>query len=310
MLSKRTVTNNLNLKIAAVVVAVVLWMFAKGEQTTDQLLSIPLALRNVPKGLTTLTRPPETIDVVFLGDTKELIKLRLWGEPYAVIDMSEAAADRVLRVGLSAANVILPRDSEVQILEVRKPKSLDIDVERLEERRIRVTPVLEGELADGYYMLSGAVSVPDSVTLYGPSSVVREIESVGTVPLSVSGRRSRAEAARRVALDAEWNLHAVPREVRVLVEIEGTEVVNLQGVEVDFRHEPGFASVDIEPSTAELELSGPEHIATRLGPDDVVVLIDARGLPRGVHELVPDVAVPEGVEVVSTTPVRFTVTLQ
>ncbi len=307
---KRITARNLNLKIAAVVVAVVLWMFAKGEQTTDRLLSIPLVLRNIPEGLTTLTRPPETIDVVFSGDTKELIKLRIWGEPYAVIDMSEAAADRVLRVGLSAANIVLPRDADVQILEVRDPKSLDIDVERLGERRIRVAPVVEGELPDGYYMLAEAASVPDSVTVFGPVVVVREIESVRTAPLSISGRRSRVEAARRIEFDEEWNLNAVPREVRVLLEVEGTEVVRLSGVAVDFRHEPGFASAEIEPSTVELELSGPEHVATRLTSLDVTVLVDARGLPRGLHQLVPDVEVPEGVGIVSTTPVRFTVTLR
>jgi YbbR domain-containing protein len=310
LLSKRTISNNLSLKIAAVVVALVLWLFAKGEQTVDQLLSIPLVLRNVPEGLTTLTRPPEDITVVFSGDMKELIKLRIWGEPYAVIDMSEAAADRALRVGLSAANVILPRDAEVQILEVRDPKSLDIEVEALEERKVKVKPAIVGELADGYHMLAGATSVPDSVTLYGPRAVVRAIESVTTASLSISGRRSRAEAARRVEFDGEWNLHAVPKDVRVIVEVEGTEVMTLRHVEVDFRYEPGFSSANIEPTTVELEVSGPEHIVTRLTPEDVVVLIDARGLPRGLHQLVPDVDAPDRVEVVSTTPVRFTVTLQ
>lgn len=310
MLSKRRLTNNMNLKIAAVVVAVVLWALAKGEQTTDRMFSIPLRLRNIPEGLTTLERPPETIDVVFMADTKELIKLRLWGEPYAVIDMSEAGADRVLRVGLSAANVVVPRDADVQVLEVRDPKSLDIEVERLEERRVRVHPVIEGKLADGYYVLANAASMPESVTVYGPSAVVRELRSVDTVPLSVEGRRSRLEAARRVDLEVNWNLHAVPKEVRVLVEIEGTSVVHLMDVPIDFRREPGFGSVVMEPSSVELELSGPEHIATRLRPEDVTVLVDARGLPRGVHQLLPDVSVPEGITVLSTKPVHFTVTLQ
>ncbi len=89
MFSKRKLMNNMNLKIAAVIVAVVLWAFAKGEQTTDGMLPIPLRLRNVPEGLTTVRRPPETVDVVFTADTKELVKLRLWGEPYAVSGLIE-----------------------------------------------------------------------------------------------------------------------------------------------------------------------------------------------------------------------------
>jgi len=308
--SRKLVTNNLNLKIAAVIVAVFLWMFAKGEQTSDAMLSIPLRLRSVPEDLTTTRRPPETIDVVFSGHTSELFRLRWWGDPYAIIDMSEAAAGRELRVSLSPANVMIPRDAAVQVIEVRDPKSLDIDVERLEERRLPVRPVVEGELPDGYYMLAHAVSVPESVTVYGPRSVVSELEHGSTAPLSVSGRRNRVESTRAVEFEGDWNLHSVPREVRVSIEIEGTAVARLTDVPVELRSEPGFTSVELEPAMAVVELSGPEHVASRLGPDDVSVLIDARGLPRGRHQLVPEIEAPEGIEVVSTTPARFTVTLE
>lgn len=307
---RRVITNNISLKIAAIAVAIVLWMFAKGEQTTDQLLAIPLILRNMPEGLTTVERPPETINVVFEADMKELLKLRIWGEPYAVLDMSGAAADRVFRVGLSAANVILSRDADVQILEVRDPKSLDLEIDRLDERRLAVEPAVDGELADGYYMLARAVGAPESVTVYGPRRIVRDLRSVRTEPLNISGRRSRVEAARPVVFDAPWNLHAVPRDVRVLVEVEGTAVVRLSDVPVEFRHEPGFSSVTIDPQVVALEISGPEHVATRFDAEDATVLIDARGLPRGVHQLVPEVEVPDGIEIESVSPVHLTVRLE
>jgi len=310
VLSRTIITNNLNLKIAAVVVALFLWMFAKGEQTADRLLSVPLRLRDVPEGVTTVRRPPETVDVVFSGNTSELIRLRLWGEPYAVIDMSEAAAGRDFRVSMSPSNVIVPRDSDVQVLEVREPKALDIDVERLEERRVAVEPAIDGELPEGYYMLAGAKSIPESVMVYGPESVVEGLDRVRTAPLSVSGRRSRVEAARLVEFAENWNLHAVPREVRILVEVEGTTVARLTDVPVNLRREPGFSSAEVDPPVAILELSGPEHIASRLDAEDVTILIDARGLPRGVHQLVPDVGVPDGITILSTTPARFTVTLE
>jgi hypothetical protein len=64
------------------------------------------------------------------------------------------------------------------------------------------------------------------------------------------------------------------------------------------------------PKTARLELSGPEHIVTRVTEEKVDVVVDARGLPRGVHQLVPELTLPEGVDVRSVLPMRFTVTLQ
>lgn len=310
MLFRRAVTNNLNLKIGSVVVAVFLWLFAKGEQTGDRQFSIPLILRNVPDGLTTVERIPESIDVVISGDNKELVKLSFWGEPYAVLDMQEAAADRVFRVSLSPANVVIPRESGVQVVEVRDPKSLDLEVDRRLERRVPVEPLIEGGPAEGYYLLGSPASIPDSVTVFGPASVVQSVSSVVTEPLSISGRRARVESSRRVAFEGPWNLHAVPREVRVVVDVEGTEVITLHEVPVEFRHEPGFAAVTVEPTAIELRVAGPAHLATGLAAADVTVLIDARGLPRGIHQILPDIRVPDGLEVVSSRPTRFQATLE
>jgi len=307
---RSVVANNVNLKVASVVVAVFLWLFAKGEQTGDRRFTVPLVLRNVPEGLTTVERTPGTVDVLLSGDNKELVKLRFWGEPYAVLDMSEAAADRVFRVSLSPANVVVPREAGVQVVEVIDPKSLDLEVDRRLERRIPVEPVIEGKLADGFYMLGDPVTMPDSVTAYGPASVIQSVTSVVTQPLSIAGRRARVESSRRVEFEGPWNLHAVPREVRVVVDVEGTEVVTLEEVPVEFRHEPGFASVTVEPTVIELQLAGPEHLARRLTADDVSVLIDARGLPRGVHQLLPEIRVPPGLEVTSHSPMRFQATLE
>jgi YbbR domain-containing protein len=303
-------SNNLTLKIASVIVAVVLWAFAKGEQTADRRFAVPLVLRNVPEGLTPVERVPETVDVVLRGANKELVKLGLWGESYATVDMTAAAADRVLRVGISAANVVLPHDAGVTVTEIVDPKSLDIEIDRRFERLLPVDPVIEGAPAEGYYVLGRPVAIPETVTVYGPARVVRDLESVRTEPLPIDGRRGRVEASRPVVCGGPWNLHAVPKDVRINVEIEGTEVARISDVQLLLQHEPVFDSVSIEPVTIEVQLAGPEHQVTRLEAADITARVDARGLPRGVHELVPEIEVPPGITVLNLNPVRLTVTLQ
>jgi YbbR domain-containing protein len=301
--------NNLGLKIAAVVIGIFVWLFAKGEQVGDRTFRVPLVLRNMPENVTTVERPDETVEVVLTGDNSELFKLDLWEEPRAVVDMSEAVAGRAFRVVLSPANIVVPRDARVSVSEIREPKTLDFEMDERIEKRLPVVPVVEGNLAEGYYVLGRPNAVPDTVTVFGPAGVVGDLEQVSPAPLLIEGRRSRVEAARPITFPEGRNLNAVPREVRVVVEVEGTAVVTLDGVPVQFEHEPGFESVSIVPEELSLELSGPEHLVTRVSEEDVRAVVDARGLPRGVHQLVPELSLPDGIEVRSVLPRRFTVTL-
>jgi YbbR domain-containing protein len=307
---RRAIFNNIHIKVAALVVGVVLWMFAKGEQEANRLFSIPLVLRNVPEGLTTVEQIPDHVQVLLEGDNKELVRLSLWGEPYAIIDMTEAQADRTFRVSLSPANIVLPREAQVQVVEVRDPRSLDLEIDELVNARVAVSPVVTGAPAEGYFIFGREHSLPDSVFVFGPARVVSELESVRTAPLDISGRRNRVDSVRQIEFDERWNLHAVPRQVRVLVDIEGTTVTTLPGVPTLFEHELGFEEATVMPETVELTLSGPDHLASTLRPEDVVVRVDAMGLPRGTHELVPEVHAPDGIEVHGVTPSRVTVTLQ
>jgi len=306
----RAITNNIALKIAAVVLALALWAFAKGEQRGDRLMSVPLVVRNLPEGVTTVEKVPETLDVVLAGANKELVSLTLWGDVYAFVDMTDAHPGRSLRVSLSPANVVLPRNADVLALEVRNPKSLDLDIDRLVTRRMRVDPVTVGELAEGFFTLGRAISVPDSVTIHGPASVVDYLESIQTESLDISGRRARVEASRSVIFDGPWSLNSVPRDVRVVVEVEGTRTVTLAGVAVVFEHESGFRSATVRPLAAEVVLSGAEHQVSTLDATDIAIVVDARGLPKGTHELVPVIETPEGVDAEQVTPLRFTVTLE
>lgn len=307
---RKALANNLSLKIAATVIAVVVWLFAKGEQSADRSFSIPLVLRNVPKDVTTVERLPDAVEVVLSGDNKNLVRLGMWGEPYAFLDMTDARPDRTLRVSLSPANVVLPYESGLQVLEIRDPKTLDLEIDRLEEKRVRVEPALSGALGEGYYFLGSPTTVPDSVTVYGPARIVADLESATTEELDVSGRRASVQATRAIDLGERWNLHGVPKDVRIVVEVEGTRVQNITDVPVRFDREPGFASTTIEPLGAQIQISGPEHLVEDVTAEDLSIVVDARGLPRGVHRLVPDVRTPEGVTVTSVLPQRFTVTLE
>jgi len=296
--------------VAAVVAAVVFWFLAKGEQPTARLFTMPIVLTGVPEGLTTTERVPETARVVLSGANKDLLRLNLWGEPYARIDLSGAEPDRTMRVSLSEANIAIPEDSDVAVAEVRHPRTLDVTIDRVAERRLPVEAALAGEPAAGHFVLGEPLCVPDSVSVIGPQRVVRALPSVRTAPLDLSGRSGRVEASRPVNVSAGLNLYAVPREVRVTVDIEGSAQRTFTGVAVRVLRDPGPGTAVVSPAAVDVAVSGPAHLVNALASADVSAVVDARGLPRGGHELVPEIELPDGVTASSVRPQRLAVTLK
>jgi YbbR domain-containing protein len=296
--------------VASVVAAVVFWFLAKGEQPTARLFTMPIVLTGVPEGLTTTERLPESARVLLSGANKDLLRLSLWGEPFARVDLSGAEPDRTIRVSLSEANISIPEDSEVAVAEIRHPRILDVTIDRVAERRLPVEAALAGDPAAGHYVLGEPLCVPDSVSVIGPERVVRALPSVRTAPLDLSGRSGRVEASRAVNVSAGLNLYAVPREVRVTVDIEASEQRTFTGVAVRVLRDPGPGTAVVSPAVVDVAVSGPAHLVNALASADVSVVIDARGLPRGNHELAPEVALPDDVRAASVRPQRLAVTLR
>jgi YbbR domain-containing protein len=215
-----------------------------------------------------------------------------------------------VRINLSPVDVVVPTDADVRVQEVLRPKAIYLDFDQKVQRKFRVAPAVSGDLPEGFFQRDEAQAVPESVAVFGPRRILDGMRAVDTVPLDVTGRRDNVEASRAIDLSGEYNLYAVPREVRVSVGIVGTRLVTVSGVPVVFHHQPRIPGASIEPRVAEVRISGPSHLVGLVGPDDIEVVVDAMGLPRGIHQVAADVVVPDKISYLSVEPELFTANLE
>jgi YbbR domain-containing protein len=68
--------NNLSLKLLSLLLAVALWVLATGAKDSEQDISIPLVIRNLPAGLSVASPLPGTVDVTVSGPKIRLLGLR------------------------------------------------------------------------------------------------------------------------------------------------------------------------------------------------------------------------------------------
>jgi len=161
--------------------------------------------------------------------------------------------------------------------------------------------LLEGQVAPGYRITDISVE-PPTVTVFGTPDVIAALPGyVETEPIDVEG--AQADIVKRPALNVPPNVAVVPgQQVEVRISIEAipssltVEVTpELQGLG------PGLtATVSLE--TVEVILSGPLPLLEAPEVDDVRIVLDLFDLPRGTHQIEPQVVVPEGLIAQSIIP--------
>jgi len=145
-----------------------------------------------------------------------------------------------------------------------------------------VKVVLEGEVAPGYRVTNVSVEPPE-VTVFGTPDVIEALPgSIETEPIDVEG--AQADVIVRPALNISSSVAIVSDqqpEVRVSIEAIQSSLTmeitpELQGLR------PGLTAT-VSPAMLEILEAG-----------DVRVVLELFDLPRGTHQLEPQVVVPEG----------------
>ncbi len=139
---RRLARQNLGLKVVALALAVAAWWFVAGESKILVSFTIPLEIRNVPKGLTMTNKPERQVEVRLSGPSSLLSGMRP-SEISAGVDMSSARAGRQY-LGLDDRAVKVPPGIKVQRI---FPSSIEVILDRTERRMVPVLARVGGGAA-------------------------------------------------------------------------------------------------------------------------------------------------------------------
>jgi len=182
---------NWTIKLVSLLLAVTLWFYVTSKGKTEVSLTIPLELRNVPPGM------------AVVGDVPGTLEVRVQGQERLLRDMSTgrkivAAAD--LSIAHEGANILrispddIRRPSGIFVTHL-PPYDLRVTLERIVRKTIRLRPVLTGTAAGRVASLSVA---PPRITVEGPSSIMKDIAFLPTLPIDISGMKGRVTVTPRI----------------------------------------------------------------------------------------------------------------
>ena len=137
---RRLVSHNLGLKAVALAMAVAAWWFVAGESKVLVGVTVPLEIRNVPRGLTMTNKPERQVEVRLSGPSSLLSGIRP-AEISAGVDLTAAREGRQ-SFTMDDRAVKVPPGIKVQRI---FPASVEVVLVRTERRSVPVSVRLGGE---------------------------------------------------------------------------------------------------------------------------------------------------------------------
>jgi len=196
---------NLGLKLASLLLALLLYAHVVTEQERESIVLIPIAAVGLADSLTSVGELPPRVAVKVRGKWKDLIRLSLT-RPFLSIDLA-GAKPGTFQTSITADDIsrraIPPELARlVSVTEVRDPRSVDLAIEPKATRSLPVRARVVGRPAPGYVLVREPAVEPDSVQVVGPAKLIREIDTLYTVAVDITGERERIQRLVALALPA------------------------------------------------------------------------------------------------------------
>jgi hypothetical protein len=281
-------------KLTALLLSGVLWAAVAAEEPTTQLVPVTLTVQP-PPGRALTGRLP-AVQAVYVGSTRELIKL--YSSPPTIRKvLPDTLSGSEYTLSLSPQDLLTAGRLNVRAEDVQ-PRAVTIELDPIVRRTVEVTSRVVIAPDSGYALQEGIAVEPGSVTIAGPDSAVRVITGVPTVNLELRG--VDGPVRRVVPLDTAGlgPIRVVPTEVEISAEVVFMAERVLMGIPVTIRADRSGA-LTADPPAVLVTVRGSSRRLARLTADSVlVVAAPATGtFPERVRlEVIP----PDGVSAVAT----------
>jgi YbbR domain-containing protein len=174
---------NWGLKLTSILLALVLWLFVRGDPGAERVITVPLEVR-IPSAMEITSERPTSVDVTVRGAATNT----WFGQsvPTCSIDL-QSADEGEHSVLLTPRNVRIPGASGLEVIKIN-PARIVLTLERTISREVTILIATRGEPVTGFDVYKKS-SNPSSVIVTGPRSHIERIREVNTESISLVGQK-------------------------------------------------------------------------------------------------------------------------
>jgi hypothetical protein len=296
------VKKKLNIFIASVIFAVILWGSISLSDIYYTNVNVKLTLTNFPPGYTTGSLIPEEIKLRVKGQGWRLVSINVGPESEFKVSVGGDSGNH----NISLYNYLESNRwlfSDVDIINIY-PDSLKFFVEKIISKKLLITSGLNLEFKPGYGLASDIILKPDSIMVSGPVSILQPMMEIKTEGRSLGLLDSKTFA--ELNLPGMQGFEFNKNLIEVMLDIQRIVDKQFDNVTVDVFDIPPGKEVVLLPNKIGFNVRGGIEILGKLQPEQFRAYIKYQTLVRDTTgSVAPELLLPKNVTLQYLRPDRL-----
>lgn len=248
---------NIVIKLAAILLAVLLWFNVVSQKQYDYDISLPLKVFELPDGLAAVTSWPESLVVKVNAEGNMLLR-NDWKE-----EGLRLRGGRLKRgynnFVFNLETIALVRSEGISLLEIVNSPEARVQLDRIDSVYIPIASRLAIVTEEDYMIINGSLSIePSEVMIKGPSSELRQIDSVLTEAKIIDNVDEPISFKAGLEVSSDAQITFGQDSAIVSINIDRKISRQYDSVQVDFEKSIDEKTIILDPSKISVIVSGPE----------------------------------------------------
>ena len=295
------------LKLFSLVVAFLLVWMVRQDTIREVEIRVPLHAALPQKGALLLEEPPTEVRLRIRGAWSRLVTYVQQTPETFVVDLSEDPGGGTYEFSVEALEEHLSMQG-ARILAIYPP-SFDVKIDTLDSRSLPVRPNVQGGPSQYVFVDHEGIEVePQTVTITGPSTVIKDLRELSTRPVDITGLDTSYETRVEVAAPKGESITLEPSKVRVLIPLRDKhDVKALADVLIRIVDCPAGFTCRAVPERFSVRITGTERFLSGITRANVgnLVWLDAGGIRPPPGNLLSEVYGPVQPVIRESNSLRF-----
>jgi YbbR domain-containing protein len=306
----RIIFQSFSFKLAAILMALLLWFHVATDKVYEHGHTFPLEILNVPERLILAEEMPHQIEVKVRGKGKELLKLLLAEEKSVSIDAQEFKRGET-DYSIAPEQVPIPEGLELRVTGILPSEKLKVWLDYSMEKNLKVKPDIQIVPAEGFDKVGDLHYNPQEVTISGPRMWVKDLQEISTRQITIEDADGPVSDQVDLVLPEGYNLLLSSPKVNFSQNVERIAERKISRLPVELTNVPRRREITIQPDSIDVTLSGAQSLLQEIGAGQLRVTVDCRNAKKDETVKLPvEVKLPAKVSLKQALPDSIKATMK